>query len=849
MNDLKGYTYVLSFVILNVLLVSGCYSTKPGYKVGQKRLEKEKLNDSVNIDAKISYPGDERVRFTVKKRYKYRVKYAEKSLKLRKRSDIIGWISYSAGMISTSVGLRISALCDEREECTDVEQKEARGKLIKWGVPGTALIAAGIFQILWANEDDTYDSTDEYVYGDEFARTMSGSSKNLENEQISLMLNGQKKQYTTDSEGQFTIDMTEDFDLRTLEQPTLQRATIILPERGDTYSVSVNPKEWMVPYARIRESAQMREQDFTASEALQTAKRGEELRITNEKSDWFQVRRSGETGWIPSRNVERFWAVPTRLDPNRPPSVTASVSFSEPSGNNRLDADERATVQVTARNEGEGPAHRVRALVSPKSRTQLSYPQSIDFGRAGARQSKTKSIQIEAGREVPSEKVALTFRFQEANGFAPSPVKLQFETREFIPPELTIADVGIDDASGNGVIEAGEVVEVTTRIRNQSRGQAKGVEAQVNFEGENVFAGPNTQQAFDLGDLGPGERQDIQFNLLTSQQAESVPVTVDLSEKYGEFGKSGVKLPLQFDTPTDQITEVQVEGQDTEVAVKTGDQLSVDVETNIPSTPMKRPNSIAVVIGIQSYAAEGAPDVEYARRDTRYVREYLTQTLGFREENILPRDPDGRMTFAEMRTLIQEKLPSYVKEGTSEVFVYYSGHGAPSTGESKNAYLVPSDTDPNFVSDANAYRLSSFYEDLATLSAESVTVALDACFTGQAGSGEMMLRQASPLALSVENPLLGINDATGFLASGPEQVANWYPEKKHGMFTYFFLKGLKGEADLNRDRAVTVKEMKRYLTNESSGVPYWSRRVHQRKQVPQVVTQSPNRVLVRLGDS
>jgi uncharacterized caspase-like protein len=190
-----------------------------------------------------------------------------------------------------------------------------------------------------------------------------------------------------------------------------------------------------------------------------------------------------------------------------------------------------------------------------------------------------------------------------------------------------------------------------------------------------------------------------------------------------------------------------------------------------------------------------------------------------------------------------------VKEGTSEVFVYYSGHGAPSTGESKNAYLVPSDTDPNFVSDANAYRLSSFYEDLAALSAESVTVALDACFTGQSGSGEMMLRQASPLALSVENPLLGIDDATGFLASGPQQVANWYPEKKHGMFTYFFLKGLKGEADLNGDRAVTVKEMKRYLTNESSGVPYWSRRVHQRKQVPQVVTQSPNRVLVRLGDS
>jgi hypothetical protein len=693
----------------------------------------------------------------------------------------------------------------------------------------------------------SYTHEGEYVFENVSSRKEAGETEPVANMSIKLKINGIKKQYKTNDNGLFTVDLVEDFGIRSVEGPDPLVATVVLPRREHTQSVSLDPKEWMIPYARLQSPVPLRTLPSTNAESIQSAERGEELRITGTQSGWFKVRRSGETGWISKSDAERFWAVPTRLDPSRPPSVAASVEFTEPSGNDRLDADETATVRVTARNEGEGPAYRVRAVVEPKSRPHLSYPQSIGFGRIGAGQSKTKSIRIEADRTVKSGQVPLTFRFQEANGFAPSPVKLQFETREFIPPELTVADVGIDDASGNGVIEPGEVVEVTARIRNQSRGQAEGVEAQVNFEGENVFAGPNTQQSFDLGDLGPGERQDIQFSLLTSQQAESVPVTVDLSEAYGEFGKSGVKLPLQFDTPTDQITEVQVEGQETEVAVKTGDQLSVDVETNIPSTPMERPNAIAVVIGVQSYAEEGAPDVEYARRDARYMREYLTQTLGFQEENILPRNPDGRMTFAEMRTLIQEKLPSYVKEGISEVFVYYSGHGAPSTGKEKRAYLVPSDTDPNFVSDANAYRLSRFYEDLAALDAESVTAALDACFTGQAGSGEMMLRQASPLALSVENPLLGIENATGFLASGPKQVANWYPEKKHGMFTYFFLKGLKGEADLNDNRKVTVREMKRYLTDEDRGVPYRSERVHQRKQMPQVVSQNPDRVLVRYG--
>lgn len=566
----------------------------------------------------------------------------------------------------------------------------------------------------------------------------------------------------------------------------------------------------------------------------------------------FKIRRferNGEIHWsVRIRATVQPVALRKQIDPDRLPETSATVDFAEPSGNNRLDGGETASVRIAVQNTGNGPARQVQARIRPAERAHLSYPTSVSFGTVDSGSSETETIQIQADRSVQSNQVSLKFQFDEANGFAPSPVRLQFETQKFIPPELTVADVGIDDASGNGVIEPGEVVDVTARVRNTSRGQAEEVSAQVQF-GKNVFATPETRRSFDLGDLGPGEHQDIQFTLVTNQQAKSVPVTLDLTEKHGEYGKTGVKLPLQFDTPTDQITEVQVEGQETDVDVRSGDQVSVDIETNVPSTPMDRPNAIAVVVGIRSYAAEGVPDVKYARRDARYVREYLSQTLGFREENILPRTPDGRMTYAEMRTLLQQKLPSYVKEGTSEVFVYYSGHGAPSTGEEKRAYLVPSDTDPNFVSDANAYRLSQFYEDLAALNAKSVTVALDACFTGQAGSGEMMLRQASPLALSVENPLLGIKNATGFLASGPEQVANWYPSKKHGMFTYFFLKGLKGKADLNSNRKVTVREMKRYLTNEDRGVPYWSGRVHQRTQTPQVVSQTPSRVLVRYGPS
>jgi hypothetical protein len=48
-------------------------------------------------------------------------------------------------------------------------------------------------------------------------------------------------------------------------------------------------------------------------------------------------------------------------------------------------------------------------------------------------------------------------------------------------------------------------------------------------------------------------------------------------------------------------------------------------------------------------------------------------------------------------------------------------------------------------------------------------------------------------------------------SSTENQLSNWYPEKKHGLFTFFFLKGLQGAADANGDRRITAEEMEKYL--------------------------------------
>jgi hypothetical protein len=269
-----------------------------------------------------------------------------------------------------------------------------------------------------------------------------------------------------------------------------------------------------------------------------------------------------------------------------------------------------------------------------------------------------------------------------------------------------------------------------------------------------------------------------------------------------------------------------------------------DVDLNIPKTAMENPDAVAVVFGISDYLSPDVPDVEYARQDAGVVRQYLANVLGYDEKNILPRDPAQLMTAGTMKTIVRQQLPAHLKRGISEVFVYYSGHGAPNVA-SRKGYLVPADCDPNFVNDDNAYSLEEFCRDLTQLECSRLIVAIDACFSGLSAQGDMLIRGASPLFVTIEHPILRQEHVVWFSSAQPDQTSNWCPEKKHGLFTYFFLKGLQGGADRDGNGELTVSELEDFLTDQGEGVPYWARREHQRIQLPVVLSRDKEQVLVK----
>lgn len=280
------------------------------------------------------------------------------------------------------------------------------------------------------------------------------------------------------------------------------------------------------------------------------------------------------------------------------------------------------------------------------------------------------------------------------------------------------------------------------------------------------------------------------------------------------------------------------------MSVPTGQTAVIPVvDRQIPETTADRPDAVAVVIGNKTYQTPDIPNVDYALRDARTMRKYLIRTLGFREENIIF---TANATGSDLQRILgtsdtpQGQLHNWVKPGESDVFVYYSGHGAPAP-EKGEAYLVASNTNPNYLS-INGYSVEQLYENLSKMPAKSVTVVLEACFSGISSEGGTVVQDASPVELSVENPVMALDNGLAFTAGAADQIASWYPEKKHGLFTYFFLKGLRGAADRDGDRAVTGGELGQYV---KSKVPYRARRMYNREQTPQVVGAAKNQVLVR----
>ncbi len=558
-------------------------------------------------------------------------------------------------------------------------------------------------------------------------------------------------------------------------------------------------------------------------------------------------------GFTASGNVN-LPLVPYTVREKFPPILAVDATLKEPSGNMLLDALEKGKIRVTIRNNGRGNAWNLEPVIRI-DKSNITKHLTFEIDKPPIRKivpSGTAKIiiPVSADWDVPSGKATVHIQFKEGNGFDAPPLNFSFGTQRFLEPKLVITDVGIDDSEsdntsgdGDNIIENMETIEVTAIIQNQGQGKAEDVKAKVKVDDKNIsYWGP---KVFSLGDLERGDFKSVKFCFYINNRylgSSNLPITIDLTEHYNRYGISGKSLGLQLNKTTLAAKDIDIEGKKHQWQEIPGTpKLTIDIETNIPRTSKTNKNAIAVVIGNRNYTSKDVPPVDFANRDAHLVREYLIKALGYREGNIICK-PDASL--ADFNSIFgteknyKGKLFNLVDLSPADVFIYYSGHGVPEP-ESKKGYFMPVDCDPSLVS-LNGYSLDTFYRNLSKMRYKSLTVVIDACFSGSSEAG-MLLKNISPVFIQVDNPVTTKKNSVILTSATGTQVSCWYPEKKHSLFTYYFLKALQGNANKNKDRKLTLGEIKSFIDDN---VRYMARKLSNRNQTPQI-SGDMNKVIVR----
>ena len=301
--------------------------------------------------------------------------------------------------------------------------------------------------------------------------------------------------------------------------------------------------------------------------------------------------------------------------------------------------------------------------------------------------------------------------------------------------------------------------------------------------GEYAFAGYTTGLRFMFANYD---------GLITSLPAW---ITPNISEKYG-LSPESVRIYIAQNHPTQQPVQQQViyvqqpVAQSVPAASPARPTPSSDVDQNIPEAPATNTNTFAIIIANENYLKE--TPVQYALNDGQMFKTYCQKVLGLPEDNIhYTEDATLNMILTEV-DWISKVARAY--NGEASLIVYYAGHGIPDEA-SGSSYLLPVDGIGNNL--RTGYSLAELYKTLGALPAKSVTVFMDACFSG-AKRGEGMLASARGVAIKAK-PEAPKGNMVVFSAAQGDETAYPYEDKGHGLFTYFLLKKLqetKGQVSL-----------------------------------------------------
>ncbi|MBU6480740.1 MAG: hypothetical protein KGS09_09385 [Nitrospirae bacterium] len=379
--------------------------------------------------------------------------------------------------------------------------------------------------------------------------------------------------------------------------------------------------------------------------------------------------------------------------------------------------------------------------------------------------------QLAAAGSAPPEKVA-------ASPVRPAAPTAAMQAKG-TPSALSFKATVLDE-NGNLVFEGGERIRVRIDLVNGGELELQGVTAALTGAASLLAQFPTTTLA--VGRLQPGQSRSIEFvaTLPQSVQQQKADIQVAVTD-------SGTRTQ-----PPPQTLALLI--QPTGINTDDVDQIPVG------ATGFRQPHTYLISIGIGTYRDQQVHSRKFASMDAETVSSYFQSLGGLPASNVRLLQ-DWKALRPDIDEALLDWLPPHMNKD-AVVIVYFAGLASvSSTGET---FLVPYDGTATTTS--RSYPLKDLEAALSRLKAKQTVFLFDGIVSrmGSDSRTKIALPQWNPTGSSTLHVI-----GTGGIGRGLED-----DQHRHGLFTYYLLRALRGEADTNRDGDVTLGETVAYLSQK-----------------------------------
>jgi hypothetical protein len=537
---------------------------------------------------------------------------------------------------------------------------------------------------------------------------------------------------------------------------------------------------------------------------------------------------------ITGRSRPKKFDFKTAYNKNAPPDLYVDLNFFDENNNNVVEPNEKANINLTVHNRGNGPAQGLVVTLDDQTNdNEIEMPSRREVSFVFPGKSIDINIPITAKSGISSLEHKVEIKLKDFYDYEIDPAYLVFNTYKQQLKNIAINSYKIPDfyvITGrviNKKLQSNSFFKVDLNIKNTGQIETGPISFVIESNNNNLkFEFPNNE----LKNIGIGEEKSISFSISNSSEIDiydgisfAINATDDSFQKLLNDVKLNISLerltggtktfPINLEAYNFLEKEARFEYESKKYNDFVGKIYDI---RNIKNSFTSKPEDISIIVGVERY--KSLTTSIHSVNDALIFRSYGQKVLGINKSKIFTNKEFTDTIFNNLVFSENSYVKNNIKAGKSNIFIYYSGHTL-TTASGDDIYLTSYECNLNTLHSCSA-KLSDLISKLNELDPNSINIILESTLNGKTKSTPVSNQETiNPNANNFN--IEGFKNKTNtsklniLFASESQQTPLTFQPSSTGLMSYFLFAGMQGHADENGNKIISIDELFKYTKTET----------------------------------